>query len=180
MPRQWKLLPPPQPKACHLLMGFLTPHSSLWFHKESSSWFHLGLPVVFLPQSIIFSCLGFLSKCKPLHAFFYKLDLRSETLSPAALNICSESYYLFFFPHLLSHRLFPTPKLLDKMRLAKLVCILWKPTVFYILQCPTTQRTEFYAYCDPPIICWEKKWKDGCFLFITLVSDIQQMWSSLY
>lgn len=78
-----------------------------------------------------------------LHFLFTSLDPRSLPLSPAVLNICSDSFYLFFFPHLLSHWLFPTPKSLNKTEFTTLVCMLLVPRSFTF--CNVLHYREYHS-----------------------------------
>lgn len=123
-------------QACHWLMGFLTPNSSLWFHKEHSHDL-IQVSLLCLCHKVqSFPVWGSFQNASHCTLSFYRLDPRSAMLAPAVLNICLESSYLFFFPYLLSCWLFPTPKFLDKMGLATSVCLLPRTRSFTFYNIP--------------------------------------------
>lgn len=120
--------------ALQLLMGFLTPNSSLWLHYVSFS-----LPCsVFARQHNL--CLGFFSICKLLCTFLFPSCapcLRCEPLLCwASVPRLSADYS---FPACFPTHYFPHPNYLTRTEFATLVCVFLGPSS---LPSYTTQHRE--------------------------------------
>lgn len=138
-----------QSRAVQLLMGFLTPNSSLWLHYVS---FSLPCSVFARKHNLLSGVLFYMQAT--LHFSFHKLCPLSLTWAPAALSFCSELSADYSFPACFPTHYFPHPNDLTRTEFATLVCVFLGPSSLPSCSISKAQRTVFYA-CDD----WANVWQ---------------------